>query len=124
MREVSGKNNRKLGLSSQATPGQNYWESREKRSKKQGFLAKDQKKQGDPIQNNKAKEEEEEGGGGGGGGGGEKKKKKKEISGFYMFAEVFRCFQRFFQRSSQRPSQRQIALSQALSPVAPNRVAP
>ena len=29
-----------------------------------------------------------------------------------------------FQRSSQRPSQRQISLSEALSPVAPNRVAP
>ena len=33
-------------------------------------------------------------------------------------------FFRGFQRSSQRPSQRQISLSEALSPVAPNRVAP
>ena len=33
-------------------------------------------------------------------------------------------FLRGFQRSSQRPSQRQISLSEALSPVAPKRVAP
>ena len=37
------------------------------------------------------------------------------------FSEAFRVF-RGFQRSSQRPSQRQ--LSEALSPVAPHRVAP
>ena len=53
---------------------------------------------------------------------------------FERFSEVFRGFERFFrgfqrfvrgfQRSSQRPSQRQISLSEALSPVAPNRVAP
>ena len=43
-----------------------------------------------------------------------------------MRGRVFRGFQRFFrgfQRSSQRPSQRQISLSEALSLVAPNRVA-
>ena len=57
--------------------------------------------------------------------------------GFERFLEVFRGFQRFqklfrgfkdffrsFRRSSQRPSQRQISSSEALSPVAPNRVAP
>ena len=44
------------------------------------------------------------------------------------FSEVFRgFFQKVFQsfqRSSQRHSQRQISLSEALSPVAPNSVAP
>ena len=40
-----------------------------------------------------------------------------EREGFQRFAEIF-------QRSSQRPSQRQTSLSEALSPVAPNRVAP
>ena len=49
--------------------------------------------------------------------------------GFQRFWEVFlfRDFSEFlkgFQRSSERPSQRQIALSEALSPVAPNCVAP
>ena len=47
--------------------------------------------------------------------------------GFQSFLEVFRDFQSFsrgFQRSSQRPSQREISLSEDLSPVAPNRVAP
>ena len=60
-----------------------------------------------------------------------------EREGFQRFLEIFRGFQRFseifqrfseifqrFQRSSQRPSQRQISLSEVLSPVAPNRVAP
>ena len=51
-----------------------------------------------------------------------------EISrGFQRFLEAFRGFQRVFrdfQRSSQRPSERQISLSEALSPVAPHRVAP
>ena len=47
--------------------------------------------------------------------------------GFQRFLRVFRGIQRFFrgfQRSSQRPSQRQIFLSEALSLVAPSRVAP
>ena len=35
----------------------------------------------------------------------------------------FQSFSRGFQRSSQRPSQRQISLSEALSLVAPDRVA-
>ena len=39
-----------------------------------------------------------------------------EREGFHRLSEVF-------QRSSQRPSQRQISLPEALSPVAPNRVA-
>ena len=41
-----------------------------------------------------------------------------------MFWGVLRDVFRGFQRSSQRPSQRQISLSEALGPVAPNRVAP
>ena len=51
-----------------------------------------------------------------------------EISrSFQRFSEVLRGLQRFlegFRRPSQRPSQRQISLSEALSPVAPNRFAP
>ena len=49
------------------------------------------------------------------------------FQGVQRFLEVFRDFSEGFQRSSQRPSQRpsqrQISLSEALSPVAPNRVA-
>ena len=54
----------------------------------------------------------------------------RPFRGFQRSSEVFRGFQRFseifrgFQRSSQRPSQRQTSLSEALSPVAPNRAAP
>ena len=44
--------------------------------------------------------------------------------GFQSFSEVFRDFSEGFQRSSQRPSQRQISFSEALSLVAPIRVAP
>ena len=55
------------------------------------------------------------------------------MRGFERFSEVLRGFQSFlrgflsflrgFQRSSQRPSEADF-LSEALSPVAPNRVAP
>ena len=49
------------------------------------------------------------------------------LRGFERFSEFFERFSeifRGFQRSYQRPSQRQISLSEALSPVAPIRVAP
>ena len=41
-----------------------------------------------------------------------------------MFWGVFRDFSEVFRGSSQRPSQRQISLSEALSSVALDRVAP
>ena len=42
------------------------------------------------------------------------------LRGLERFSEIFRTFQ----RSSRRPSQRQIFRSEALGPVALNRVAP
>ena len=42
------------------------------------------------------------------------------LRGFQRFSKILRGFQ----RSSRRPFQRQISLSEVLSPVAPNRVAP
>ena len=51
------------------------------------------------------------------------------MRGFKRFSEVFKRFEEVFRfqrflRGFQRPSQRQISLSEALSPVAPIRVAP
>ena len=46
------------------------------------------------------------------------------VSERFSEREDFQRFPEVFQRSSQRPSQRQISLSEALSPVAPSRVAP
>ena len=43
---------------------------------------------------------------------------------FQRFLGGFQSFSEVFQGSIQRPSERQISLSEALSPVAPNRVAP
>ena len=47
------------------------------------------------------------------------------LEGFQRFSELFRGFQRFSEifRGFQGTSQRQTSLSEALSPVAPNRVA-